>query len=101
VRIRERIDFSRFFRRDEELAERARYATWTELIDWASQSYHAKFLDWLEGEASKSVRVSESHMEMVKAAVRANTLREVSDHIKKLTREAEAGLQAAREESDV
>jgi hypothetical protein len=37
-------------------------------------------------------------MEMIQAAVRANTFREVRDYILKLTRHAEAGLQRARKE---
>lgn len=94
------LDFTRFFRPEEDRAEESRLATWTEALDWASQAYHNRFMEWLEEEANKPIPVSENHMETVKAAVRANTLKEIRKHLQRVVREAEAGLRAAREESD-
>jgi hypothetical protein len=102
VRVVDAIaDFSRFFRNHDEEARAASFERKRLALEWASQPYHKFFLEWLEDESNKPLPVSESHMEMVKAACRANAFREVREHILRSVREAEAGIQAAREGSDV
>lgn len=94
-------DFSHFFRNKDEEAYAASVERKRLALEWASQPYHKIFLEWLENESNRPLPVSESHMEMVKAACRANAFREVREHILRAIRDAEAGIQAAREGSDV
>jgi hypothetical protein len=87
--IAERL-YSRFFHEDdggEEFPFRI-------VLDWVSQEYHAKFLEWLDAESSKPLPIT---ADLVKAAVRANTLKEVRDHLVKLEKGALAAQARARE----
>lgn len=90
--------FLTYFRDEREehrasLVENARLA-----LEWMSCGYFGRFKDWLETEASKSMDISGSHMEMVKQAVRANTLREIRAHLDRIEAEAKRTMAAAREE---
>jgi len=73
------LSFSRFFASPqvEELdvdAEVLNQAN--ELLDFSSTTYFTKFMDYLDREASKPLKVGD-HMDMIQSAVRSNTLREI------------------------
>jgi hypothetical protein len=75
------VDFGRFFRRpaveeldvDSEILNQA-----NELLDFSSTVYYSKFLEYLDKESSRPLKVGD-HMDMIQSAVRANTLREIRD----------------------
>jgi len=75
------VDFGRFFRPrpvesidpDAELLNSA-----NELLDFSATPYYAKFIEWLEREANRPMKVGD-HMVMIQSAVRANTLKEIRD----------------------
>lgn len=84
-------DFARFFRTrpDDEDAERLN--TINELLDFGATSYFPKFIVWLENEANRPFSIGD-HMQMIQAAVRANTLREVRATLVKRVEHARAAL---------
>lgn len=93
-------DFASYFRdeeaeRESEVLEQAR-----RFLDWSSCDYHAKFLDWLNREASKPIPVSGNHMDVVQAAVRANTLREIIQHLTRVGNDSQAAIRRASEAND-
>lgn len=96
------VDFARFFRRpavdpldpDAEMLNQA-----NELIDFASTSYYAKFVDWLDREAGKPLKVGD-HMDMIQSAVRANTLREIRATLVSRVSRARAAAMQIVEDSD-
>jgi hypothetical protein len=92
--------YSRFFEVEEDKSAEAELVTHSDVLDWAGRAYHAKFMEYLENGFNRPVKVGEP-MDMVQAAVRANTFREIREHIQKLVKYAEAGLQHARKERDV
>ena len=47
-----------------------------ELLDFAATSYYRKFIDWLENESFRPLKVGDPNI-MLQSAVRANTLREI------------------------
>jgi len=74
-------DFARFFFRrpveeidpDADILNKA-----NELLDFAATTYYQKFLEYLDKESSRPLKVGD-HMDMIQSAVRANTLREIRD----------------------
>jgi len=92
---------SRFFRNEDEVADEVAYTTAREAIDWMSQSYHEKFVKWLDDEASRPFQIGTDQMALIQAAVRVNTLREVRRHLDRIRAAASAALQGAREDADV
>ena len=92
--------YARFFTDDAAEARASVLENYRQIVEWAASAYYSKFLVWLEEEANRPIPVTENHMEMVKAAVRANTFREIRRHLQRTVSEASAGLQAAREDID-
>ena len=93
-------DFTRFFREEEEVADGERLERARTILDWVERAYHGRFLDWLDREAGKPMAVTVDHMDLVKQAVRANTLKEVKTYLERLEREASAAVRQQREETD-
>lgn len=92
-------DFRRFFRPqveptdpDADLLNRA-----NELLDFGNTAYYAKFLEWLDREASRPLKVGD-HMDMIQSAVRANTLREIRSTLVRRVSDARAAAQQIAEE---
>jgi hypothetical protein len=67
-----------------------------QVIAFAMLPYYERYLVWLEREASKPLPIGD-HMEMVKVAVRSNTLREVKEHLIREVRSARAAVSVERE----
>lgn len=88
------LDFRRFFDDDEAkvLAMEAENAR--QVLDWVSQQYHVKFLEWLDVESSKPLPIT---ADLVKAAVRANTFKEIRDHLSRIEKSAIAARARTRE----
>ena len=90
--------FRHFFQDKEEVEYEAHVERCREVLDWTGQAYHKQFLSWLDEQAGKPYEVSENHMAMVQAAVRANTLREVRQYLSRLERGASDAVQQLRED---
>jgi hypothetical protein len=92
--------FDKFFQLDHQegaaLLEKAQVAD--EIIAWSNMPYFKKHMDWLLDEATRPATISENHMEMVKSAVRANTLKEIRQHLERAIRAAEMALAETRGE---
>lgn len=58
-----------------------------EVQRWAACPYHEVFKQWLRSEADRPMKL-DAHGPMIEAASRANTFREVRDHIVRLERQA-------------
>lgn len=89
-------NFSRFFRDEQVEAEQGAVDRARMVLDWVSQEYHPKFEEWLEREASKPMDISAQHMDLVKSAVRANTLKEIREYLGKLRKGAMAAMERAK-----
>lgn len=48
-----------------------------ECLAWAEAPYHTRFVQWLEHEASRPLHIDQTERNLVAAAVRSNTFREV------------------------
>ncbi len=89
----------RFFRprvepldHDAELLNKA-----NEILDFAATAYFAKFMEWLDREAAKPLKVGD-HMDMIQSAVRANTLREIRSALARRVSDARDAAQQVSEE---
>lgn len=89
-------DFGSYFRREQEDAEIRVVARAREILDWMSQAYHQQFMAWLEEQASRPFSLDKPD-KIVQSAVRANTLREVQEHLRVLERESRRVQAEARE----
>lgn len=98
--VKKIADYARFFRDEKTEQEFASAHALREAGDWLDCSYHKKFLAWLEAEASRPMAVSAPHAELIQAAVRANTYREILAHLARVDREVRAAVQQIREESN-
>lgn len=61
-----------------------------DILDWCSRPYHARFLAWLDAEASRKITIDSNHLAVIESAVRANTLREIRQHLLRLAKGAAA-----------
>ena len=92
-------DFLRYFKGSEEEEGQQRRVVLEEasqVIAFAMLPYYERYVAWLEREANKPLPIGD-HMEMVKVAVRSNTLREVKEHLIREVRSARATVTAERE----
>lgn len=91
--------FADYFKTDEREEKDAR----AELVEQASAilafadlPYFRSYCDWLDQQANRPLPVGD-HMEMVKVAVRSNTLREIRQHLLSEVAAAKRALAAERE----
>lgn len=89
-------DFSHLFRSEQDRDDEEAYARSTRILDWMRQDYHAEFEKWLDEQASKRFELGPK---LVESAMRANTLREVQDHLRRIKKEALAARQRISEEA--
>lgn len=93
-------DFLRFFRPqvdpldpDADLLNQA-----NEILDFANTAYFGKFMEWLDREAGKPLKIGD-HMDLIQSAVRANTLREIRSALaRRVSSARDAAQQIATEE---
>jgi len=91
--------FDRFFRDEEDDRQQEVLSEAHSLLKWASEPYFPVFLGFLEREAAKPLVVGD-HMELVKQAVRANTLREIRADLLRKVNLAQAAIAQTREDGD-
>lgn len=89
------VDFTSFFRNQQEKDEAEVFATASQILDWMRCDYHAKFEKWLDEQASKPFEIGPK---LVESAMRVNTLREVQRHLARLRADAMAARQQITEE---
>jgi len=93
-------DYTRFFRRSTvvsvEPAVEQESVLAEEIVAFGALPYFAKFVAWLDAEAFRPLKIG-NQLDMVQAAVRANTLREIREHLVKEIARARATLEAGRE----
>ena len=66
----------------------------SDVIAWLEHPHTALFVDWLNSQAQKSV-VPGVHLDMVVAATRANTFKEVIERIQRVGKQARMVLENA------
>ena len=88
--------FAGFFVSDAEKDAEARSAEARELLDWMTQTYHAKFERWLEDEASKVFDLRSSSEAIAHEAARSNVYREVLKRLRDKREEAQAMIAELR-----
>lgn len=67
-----------------------------EILSFAQHPYYEKFLEELDRDAGAPLAVG-NHMDMIQAAVRSNTLREIRSRLANRVKRAEAALTEIRE----
>ena len=66
------------------------YGEAKEFCEWADNPAFERFVDWINAEAARPIPMRQE--EMVAAAIRANTLREVSERLKRDARAARSDM---------
>lgn len=81
---------------DEPVVSQERYASARTFLSWSEDEHFKKLLEWLDEEACKPLPLTDAGM--VQGAVRANTLREVADHLRRDVRHARNDARAYENE---
>jgi hypothetical protein len=87
--------FARFFAPDEDEDEGVEEAN--EIVAFANMPYYPKLLAWLASEADKPMTIGD-HMNMVLAAARANTFKEIRKSLQHRVEQAVRLIEAERED---
>ena len=64
----------------------------SEIVRWADCPYHDKFIDWLQSEVDRPVKIS-GGPELIAATARSNTFKELLQHLNRLERDARRVLE--------
>jgi hypothetical protein len=88
------VKWLEWFKEDErQEIDKAAFQEAIDVLDFSQTPYYGRLLTWLEEQAAQPLVVGD-HLDMVRSAVRANTMREVRRH---LLRSVEAALSIKQE----
>lgn len=67
-----------------------------DVVRWTDCAYHRKFTDWLQKQADAPIDLRSQHAELIAATARANTMKEVRQHLAQLEERANLALERER-----
>ena len=64
-----------------------------QVVNWSKCDYHKVFLAWLRSQADRPIDLKLGHAELIASNARANTMKEVRQHLLDLTERAHSALE--------